>query len=124
MPVPDPPALSPGDGELPGVFFVEPAVVPGVVEGCVRGSPSSIGAQPPTKIAKVKPARSTQRVLFIAAAILSVLGVRELVRSLARWEVGTCYHSPRHPNTIHPPLHGVDGQRTLCDSFVLLVSLW
>jgi len=55
VPVPDPPAVAPGVGAGPGVFFVSPEVVPGVEEGAAfgfvaRGSPSSVGPHPATTI--------------------------------------------------------------------------
>ena len=70
VPVPDPPAVSPGEGAPPGVFLVAPAVVPGVEDGAAfgleaLGSPSSVGPQPATTIATTKAAKRTVKTLFI-----------------------------------------------------------
>ncbi len=70
VPVPDPPAVSPGEGVPPGVFFVSPEVVPGVDDGAAlglaaRGSPSSVGPQPATKIDSTNNAKRAMETFFM-----------------------------------------------------------
>lgn len=70
-PVPEAPALAPGDGVPPGVFLVSPEVVPGVEDGAAlgavaRGSPSSVGPQPAAMIEKTKRANRAMEILFIS----------------------------------------------------------
>jgi hypothetical protein len=108
LPVPEPPAVEPGDGWLPGVSFVLPEVVPGVDDGAVfgadaRGSPSSVGPQPAAMIENTKRATRAMEILFIPGFNDSSMASVDSKRIVADVPGAHKVHLPRRQGVI--PYH-------------------